>query len=291
MRYSCKASVEYDLEMHYRLRAKYKEECVQRSMYEGCVIKKSREGKYCDYYSVRFSGQQQYRYVGKDLHTEIKTIRELAFYRKAISVIDANIKAMESFLQIYRITHAERINELIPCIYQLPLQSVKSLYDPEAEAWLAQCDQQKKQYPVFDPAGLKVTSFDGTMMRSRAEVVHHEAFYIYNVPAIFELPYTIEGETYRPDFTALDVFTMQQKMLEHLGNWYHSNEYKRQHYRQDSIHRWDEYGKIGYFPESNLLLTFGADDNTFDAQAIHRKIAMLSVPPPSEETMELLRRC
>lgn len=65
---------------------------------------------------------------------------------------------------------------------------------------------------------------------------------------------------------------------------------KRSRYRTDAVTRWDQLAEIGFFPESNLLLTFGADENNFDAQAIHRKIAMLAAPPPSEETMNMLRR-
>ena len=79
-------------------------------------------------------------------------------------------------------------------------------------------------------------------------------------------------------------------VLEHLGNWFHSNEFKQQAYRKDALHKMDEYAKIGFYPEVNLLLTFGASDNVFDVQALHRKIAMFASPPPSEETMELLRR-
>lgn len=147
------------------------------------------------------------------------------------------------------------------------------------------------QEPPYEPAGLKVTAFDGTPMRSRAEAIHYEAFYIYGIPAFFECPLKIDGETFHPDFALLDLYTMSTFLMEHLGHWFHENEYKRKRYREDANHRIDSYTKVGYFPESNLLLTFGADDNIFDVQNLHRKIAMLAVPPPSEETMNLLKRC
>lgn len=52
----------------------------------------------------------------------------------------------------------------------------------------------------------------------------------------------------------------------------------------------DEYVRIGYIPEINLFLTFGMNENKFDAQAIHKKIAACSMPPPSMETIDMLKR-
>ena len=83
---------------------------------------------------------------------------------------------------------------------------------------------------------------------------------------------------------------MKPNIFEHLGNWFHKDLNKRKSYRHESIDRWDSFAQIGFFPEVNLFLTFAEGENLFDAQAIHRKVAMLASPPPSEETMDVLRR-
>lgn len=290
MRYSSKESVKYDLEQHYKLLRQYREEYTQRSEFEGCLLKVCKKYKGKKYYSIKRQNSKKYAYLGAEDDPVIKQIRSFSYYKKAVSIIESNIMIMEDFLKIYHSTHAENINELLDPIYQLPFSELSLLCDSEVNDWLKAVESKKAQYPIFDPAGLTVRAFDGTMMRSRAECLHYEAFFIYNIPVIFELPYSIDNEVYRPDFTALDVFTMSQKMVEHLGNWFHNNAFKREHYRQDSMHRWDMYATIGYYPETNLLLTFGTCNNEFDAQAIHRKIAMLAVPPPSQETIELLKR-
>ena len=290
MRYSCRASVEYDLKVHHELRAKYISELQMRSEYSTYCLKTSRSIHGKTYYSVKRPGQTKYKYVGSANHPEVNAVRECAFYKKAIDVIDVNIDAMQQFLAIYRNTSAENINELLARVYTLPPEAAALLSDNEVAAWLRENNDIKNSYPVFDPAGLKVIAFDGTLVRSRAEAAHHEAFYIYGVPDIFERPYEIGNEVLRPDFTALDVFTMSSAILEHLGNWFHTDKFKRDRYRTDSIHRIDSYTKIGFYPESNLLLTYGADDNNFDIQSIHRKIAMLAAPPPSPETIDLLKR-
>lgn len=93
-----------------------------------------------------------------------------------------------------------------------------------------------------------------------------------------------------PNFTFFDVFKLTANMLEHLGNWFHSNLRKRDEYRRDAIRKMDEYAKIGFFPGTNLFLTYGSSENKFDVQAIHRQIAMFASPPPSMETIEMLKR-
>ena len=77
---------------------------------------------------------------------------------------------------------------------------------------------------------------------------------------------------------------------EHLGNWFHENDHKRNKYRNESIHRIDEYTKIGFYPEDNLMLTFGTNDRVFNVQSIHRKVALMAFPPPDKDTIEMLRR-
>jgi hypothetical protein len=218
------------------------------------------------------------------------TVKEYAFYKKALEVIEANIVALEGMLCVYKQTHAENINELLPRAYALPHSSTVLLDDRAASEWLKDRIQTKSAYPAFDPEGLKVTAFDGMKMRSRAEAIHYEAFYIYNIPVVFEFPYDTGTDILRPDFTALDIYRMRDIIWEHLGNWFHENEYKRKRYRSDSIYRWDEFYKIGFRPEDNLLLTYGTDDNVFDIQSLHRKVLALALPPPDPETIQLLKR-
>lgn len=290
MRYSCMNSVEYDLKLHHILLDKYTKEMQNLSEYAEFVLKPSTTRGQRRYYSAKKAGTSKSKYIGKEENEDIQHIREYAFFKKSVEVILANIEIMEDFLRIYKRTDAEHINELLGACYALPRDSNLLKADQEIESWLKEQEQKKSKYKIYDPASLKVTAFDGTLMRSRAEAIHHEAFFIYNVPDIFELPFEINGEVYRPDFTILDVFTMTAKIWEHLGNWFHPNDYKRQSYRADSIHRIDEYSTIGFFPEFNLLLSFGTSDNVFDIQALHRKVSMFAVPPPSSETIELLRK-
>lgn len=291
MRYSCRASVEYDLKLHYQLHDLYEKELKERAEYKGCLIKKSNSKKGVDYYTIRYPGNRKYTYIGKGSAPEIIKVREYAFYEEALAVIETNISALEGFLNVYRTTHAEHISELLPDTYRLPFPSQLLLEDQKINAWIDEQKRIKNSHPIFDPAGLKVTAFDGTLVRSRAEDIHLTGFYIYDVPAVFEVPYETENEVLRPDFTLLDVYDMSTKICEHLGNWFHDNIHKRNQYRTETIHRIDEYARIGFFPEKNLLLTFGSNDSYFDAQSIHRKIAMIALPPPDPETISLLKRC
>lgn len=290
MRYSSYRAVEYDLELHYKLLEKYTKAIAPLHSYKGCFIKPTqiRGGK--RYYSVKSPGKAGFCYVGGEENEQVRLIREHAFYEKAIHVIQTNIAIMEEFLKIYKRTGAEHINELLGASYTLPHNSPLLRDEAEANEWLMRQQEIKKRSRVFDPDGLKITAFDGTPMRSRAEAFHYEAFYMYNIPVVFELPYLIDGEIYWPDFTFLDVFTMTAMMWEHLGNWFHSNEFKRQKYRQDAIHKFDEYAKIGFYPETNLFLSYGTTENVFDIQTLHRKIAMFASPPPSPETIEMLKK-
>ena len=290
MRYTSKHAVEYDLQQHYLLRDHYHAKCSDLSEFEGFRLKEVNKRKNRTFYSLKEPGEAHFKYIGDDSNQVIQNVRELCYYKEMTSVIERNIRAMEDFLNIYNVTRAESINELLPRVYQLPRDASFLKAEPEQTQWLQENRALKAKYPVQNPQGLTCRAFDGTPMRSRAECIHYEAFYIYNIPSIFEMPYEIGRDVLSPDFTALDVFLMKPKIFEHLGNWFHKDLIKRRNYRTESIERWDSFAQIGFFPEVNLYLTFAEGENLFDAQAIHRKIAILASPPPSEETIELLRR-
>ena len=290
MRYTSKFAVEYDLEQHYLLRKSYQDKCSELSEYEGIRIKFNSKRKERQYYAIKHPDEASYSYAGDAHNPEIQAVQEYNFYKEMLLVIERNIGVMEDFLSVYRQTNADSINDLLPKVYRLSRNDTLLKFEPEVDQWLREKIEHKRRYPVFNPAGLTCTAFDGTMMRSRAECIHYEAFYIYNIPCVFELPYEIDNDVLSPDFTALDVFTMAPKMFEHLGNWFHKDMVKRRQYRAESIDRWDKFTKIGFYPEVNIMLTFGAGNSQFDVQAIHRKVSMLASPPPSKETIEMLRR-
>lgn len=290
MRYTSKRAVEYDLEQHYILRKRYLSRIEELSDYRGVYIKASIKNRRRLFYTIKRPGEDHYTYASDGENSEIQDVKEYRFYKEMLAVIDSNIRVMEDFLGVYKITRAENINELLPRTYQLSRDAAVLKLEPAIGKWMQEMREIKSKYPVLNPAGLTCTAFDGTKMRSRAECIHYEAFYIYDVPCIFELPYELGHEILSPDFTALDVFEMKPKIFEHLGNWFHRDLVKRRQYRTESVDRWDQFAQIGFYPELNLLLTFGARDSGFDAQATHRKIAMLSVPPPSEHTINMLRR-
>ena len=291
MRYSCKESVEYDLKLHYKLRESYIEEIQARSMFKDMRIKIAKSNKGKDYFSIKDPGSDDYVYVGTREEEKVMMAREYAYFRKGLEIIEINIRALERFLDVYRVTKAENINELLTRAYKLPRSSMLLLDGRETDAWLQKKKEEKMKVPVFDPSGLKVTAFDGTKVRSRAEASHLEAFFIYNIPVVFEYPFKINGDTCWPDFLTLDVFLRREAIWEHLGNWFHENRSKREKYRKESIDKWDDYASIGFMPEDNLILTFGSFDRDFNIQAIHRKAAMMAFPPPDEDTIAILRNC
>ena len=290
MRYTSKYSVEYDLEQHYLLRKQFQDNCKILSGYDGFCLKEKNLKQGRTFYSIKKPGESAFAYAGDASTPDVLAIKELRYYKELLALIEQNIVTMEDFLDVYRLTRADTINDLMPKVYRLPRNDARLALEPEIDRWLRDMQARKSRFPVFNPSGLTCIAFDGTKMRSRAECVHHEAFYIYNVPSIFELPYETEKDVLSPDFTALDVFVMEPKIVEHLGNWFHKDLIKRRQYRSESIDRWDEFRWLGFYPEVNLLFTFGMGDSLFDAQAIHRKIAMLASPPPSEETINMLKR-
>ncbi len=290
MRYTSKFAVEYDLEQHYKLQEIYKQKCKDLSFYEGFQLKDKAKKQTRPFYSVKRPGESRFSYAGDSSTPEVQAVKEYRYYEEALKVVERNIIVMEDFLNVYRQTRADYINDLLPKVYKLPRRDALLKLEPEVEQWIHEKQIIKSKYPVFNPAGLTVAAFDGTLMRSRAECIHYEAFYIYDVPNIFEFPYETGNDVLSPDFTALDVYLMEPKIFEHLGNWFHKDMVKRRQYRTESIDRWDQFAQLGFYPEVNLFLTFGAGESFFDAQAIHRRIAMLASPPPSKETIEMLRR-
>ena len=136
MRYTSKFAVEYDLQQHYLLKKDYEDKCVELSEYEGFRLKEINKRKDKPFFSIKAPGESRFQYAGDSNNTDILRVRELSYFKEMLRVIETNIHVMEEFLNIYKLTKAENINDLLPKVYRLPRDLSLLKAEPEISNWL-----------------------------------------------------------------------------------------------------------------------------------------------------------
>lgn len=77
---------------------------------------------------------------------------------------------------------------------------------------------EKAKYPPYKPEQLKHPAMDGTMMRSKSEVIIANMLIQAGIPFVYEAPLFINGKNVLPDFTILSLIDLKTVIIiEHQG--------------------------------------------------------------------------
>lgn len=198
------------------------------------------------------------RYVRKNEEKLIKSLGQKDYAKKAMIVLEANIKKIKKILsQIENTSASEQLIEVYkkfsPARQKLITPYVV-INDEFAEQWEYGKKMWKEKIRIeerFSEPDTEIFTEKGERVRSKSEKILADKLYMMKIPYLYEVPLYIQKYGYiRPDFTVLNKKTRTEYYWEHLGMM------DNEEYCEKAIRKIESYEKNGIFPGKNLILTY-----------------------------------
>lgn len=184
--------------------------------YDGFLLTSANINDTCYYYS-RDTNKKRI-YLGKETNSEVVAIKENRFIHQYLKDLRSEIKLIKRIITEHKELDHESVSSRLPKIYRKEFYMQTRESSHPAEAWLSEMKRIKAQYQVKYPENLKFRAADGTLMRSKSEVIIANLLIANRIPYIYELPLVINGIDIRPDFTALSTEDYKTVIrIEHEG--------------------------------------------------------------------------
>ncbi len=253
-------------ELHYRF-AKRLSRIANQPVYETLTSTKQR-GKL--YYSETWleNGVRRTRYIGDDDEPEVRTIKEKHFLRKSLKQLENRIQKLEKAADMLEPIDFTELNRK-PKVYQLTPEHLKQVVGPtEEEKWYEAAMKQKAmadaQYGISYERELKHKAKDGTLMRSKSEVVIYNEFLERGKPCIYEMPTHVGPFVLHPDFTFFS------NRLGRTLIWEHAGMLGEEDYMKSFSTRMDRYLYAGLVPCVDVIFTFDTTRGDVDTGMIKK---------------------
>ena len=237
------------------------------SPYKGWTLKKeSRKRSGLTYYDVIRKGSNRKAYLGGENHEQVLNIKRLRYATKALAIFDHDIDLLESLIREYIEPDYNTINNLLPTTYQTDIRSQAHSdagMPQEAIEWKRRLEEEKAKYPPYNPEQLKHPALDGTMMRSKSEVIIANILLLAGIPFVYEAPLFINGKNVLPDFTILSLIDLKTEIIiEHQGMVFVDE------YADKFIRSLKAYLQSDWVPNKNLFFTFDNARETLDPEQV-----------------------
>ena len=218
------------------------------------------------YYDVILSGSKKKEYLGEESSEQVTGVKRYRYAKEAISVLDKDIDLLSSVLDKYIVPDYQTINGMLPKVYQTNLKSPSSAsvsMPGEAIEWKKGLETEKAKYQAYKPEQLKFRAMDGTMMRSKSEVIIANILLQTGIPFVYEAPLFINGKMLLPDFTILSLIDLRSEfIIEHQGMIF-SDQYTDKFLRSLKLYLQSEW-----IPNKNLFFTFDDERGSLDSRQI-----------------------
>ena len=237
------------------------------------LLKESRHSSSRKYYYSQQPGSSHRKYLGTDANKEVRRIKE-AHFRKALDqTARSNINVLQELISEYKPIDFNSINESVPAVYRcndLQMSDLDHSIVGAAENslnWKALREKEKSAYlrthSERHPENLTARAADGTILRSKSEVIIADLLFFNGIPYIYEYPVSINGKVFRIDFLALSIADSRTEvMIEHQGMM------NMPQYRQKYINTLLNCLDTGITPNVDIFFTFDDLHGDFDTRQI-----------------------
>ncbi len=228
--------------------------------YEGLRLCSSGKNHYL---YARARGSVDRKYIGNDMKETVRGIREYHFCERLRKDLDMEIKLINSFLSKHIPLDEASVSGRLSPIYR----SIAPLSEDAGKIWKNEKEKIKAKYDIPHPENLRMRTIDGTLVRSKSEVIIGNLLSTNNIPYVYELPYVANGHLLYTDFTALSTKDYKtEKRIEHQGMMRSPN-YQRQY-----LYKLDSYLEAGLIPNIDIFYTFDDMNGGFDPSPIQNII-------------------
>lgn len=238
--------------------------------YNGYILKPSkRKTSRKTYYLFKKKGSgKKAKYLGNEDNQHVRGIKSFRYTTKSLEVLDSNITLLEDLINNYVSPDYQSINSKLHKTYRSSLSSAvqdirESTIPAEAIRWKEQKEKEKSKYPPYKPEKLTRRAMDGTMMRSKSEVILANILILSGIPYVYELPMKIKGEMVLPDFTILSLIDLKTEIIiEHQGMIF------MDYYAEKFIRSVKTYLKSSLVINRDLFFTFDTAEDTPDTREL-----------------------
>ena len=228
------------------------------------LIKATRaDGRTYYYLYDRDTGKR--RYLGKDSKEVVKLIKEAHYCKTFVDTAKRDLVLLRKVLKEYKPLDYVSLNDSMAKAYRGAEVTLKSGAHPDRRAadWIERKTALKNRVVEKYKDDLKHRAADGTMVRSKSEVIIADMLYMNNIPYVYEVPYFFDGEILNLDFTALSTVDYETEIaIEHQGMM------DMQAYRDKYMHTLMTCLRNGMVPNVDIFFTFDDLDGSFDSRQV-----------------------
>lgn len=278
MKYNCIESVKADLQEQSDMLQQLESRKSQLIQFDGCTLKIKNSGG-STYYHCRENPAHPWLYLGNEDHPDVRSIQELRYCNEAIPLLKNNIALEENLLANYRAPEYDSILNGLPKTY-IPAKGFPQFDGYDINKYFDELVDFKNSIPPRNPEFLKFQAIDGTLIRSRGEVIMYDRFWQRGYHPLYEFPFRLaNGKFLFPDFLLIHPQIPYLYIVEHLGLWFHPE--MKDNYRKNYLLKEEAYRTLGFTEGVNLFTTKELPDGGIDLETLERMCTMIMSSPPS----------
>lgn len=229
------------------------------------ILKIRRSGKYDRWFQIKVSkksNRSRGLYIPKANRRLAGELAEKLYHIWNLEYLQNELKAIDAYLAVYdpdqemaaeKLNHNPKIRELL---VPLPAED-----DDNGENNTFH-ENSSDTGAAIHPKGLKYVTLNGTLVRSKSEVIIANILSERRIPFSYELPLRIGNIDYVPDFTVRNVRTGQTFVWEHFGMM------DKPGYLQNTLTKMNIFLNNGYIPNINLITTFETEEHGLDSRYV-----------------------
>lgn len=189
-------------------------------------------------------------YISKKHQDLTIALARKKYFQARLLDLKQEYAALSAFLRHYKSSekHSDRMLRNCPELYDLLKDDLTDL-DEKLRRWCAEPYSRKKGHEE----ALVHETAEGTMVRSKSEVMIANELYYAGIPYRYECQHLINGSSYYPDFTIRNKRTGQMFIWEHFGLSTNRS------YMADTVNKLANYADAGLVHGKNLIMTYESD--------------------------------
>ncbi len=227
-------------------------------------------GKDQCYHIIWNHGPKMARYLSMEEDEElIRALAQKSYDMQVIKAAEQELKALEMFEKYYPDVCAEDVYDTLSPIRQklvIPIRQPDEEYRAQWEKETFEPGYFHKDAPVY------LTS-KGERVRSKSELLVANLIERLDLPYRYEYPIFIEVDgdlqTWRPDFTILDVKNRKEYHLEHFGMMDDKSE---SNYARRALDKIRIYEENGMYEGENMIYSFETSNAPLDITYLEMKL-------------------